>query len=233
MALFGLFGNKKKEKKQDKNHDILSSEGLIDFVKSNLDDPSEENVLKAVQSIAKPADDLEHLDPDGGLPWGWHTANKWFIDKNRAEYNSFFQKWLGSRNADPLTQYAETKSFVLYMRDVKNLCASKGECFVYWRDELFTDEYLETRTKEMKHLETNIDQLQTEYNRKKTELKNLDERVENTLAEHDGILQSDFIKLFDSTVHAEVRDILYHMTQAGHLERVKSGRSYILHIKKT
>lgn len=232
MGLFGLFGNKKKEKKQNQDHDIMNREGLVDFVKSNLDDPSEENVLKAVQAIAKPANYLEHLDPDGGLPWGWHTANSKFTDKIRAEYNSFFRKWLGSRNANPATQYAEIKSFVLYMQDVKKLCASKGECFNYWRDELFTDEYLEARTKEMEYIESNIDQLEAEYKKRKSELKNLDERIENALKEHDGILQSDFVKLFDSTVRTEVRDKLYNMTQAGQLERTKSGRSYILHIIK-
>lgn len=205
MGLFGLFGNKKKEKSQNINHGNTNT---------------------------KPTVDLDHLDPDGGLPWGWRTANKEFTDKIRSEYNVFFQKWLDSRDEDPVTQYAEIKSFVLYMQDVKKLCVSKGECFVYWRDELFADEYLEMRTKEMKHLEANIDQLQAEHERKKNELTDLDERVENTLKEHDGILQSDFVKLFDSTVQDEVRTKLYNMTQEGRLERVKSGRSYILHIKK-
>ncbi len=135
MGLFGLFGNKKKEKSQNINHGTTAT---------------------------KPTVDLDHLDPDGGLPWGWHTANKEFTDKIRTEYNVFFRKWLDSRDKDPLTQYAEIKSFVLYMQDVKKLCVAKGECFVYWRDTLFTDEYLEVRTKEMKHIEANINLLQTE-----------------------------------------------------------------------
>jgi hypothetical protein len=39
------------------------------------------------------------------------------------------------------------------MISIKKQCAEKGECYNYWRDELFTDDYLKKRTDELDALE--------------------------------------------------------------------------------
>lgn len=239
MALFGLFGNKKKEKKQDKNHDILSSEGLIDFVKSNLDDPSDENVLKAVQAIAKPADDLEHLDQDGELPWGWYSKNEPIY---KLYENKIVQLAVDLKPLKGYERIAQLENLIASYYEYKEFCYRQNECFQkYFSDtwehcfnSRYDDfEYITPYIKELAQLKSSEATLNKEHERRMVALDNLDERILDALCEHDGILQSDFVKLFDYTVHAEVRDKLYHMTQEGHLERVKSGRSYILHIKKT
>ena len=53
----------------------------------------------------------------------------------------------------------------------------------------------------------------------------------HTLKENDGILQSDFVKLFDEKVKEEVKTLLYYWHKDGKIERVKVGRSYSLHLK--
>lgn len=96
---------------------------------------------------------LDCLTEEGDLPFGWFTANKSFTDKVKIEYNAFLSAWLASRKCPPHVQYDALKSFVVYMNDIKLLCESKGECFVYWRDILFTDDYLKKRTDELDALE--------------------------------------------------------------------------------
>lgn len=152
MGLLDLF--KKKEVAQpSENVDIFSSKGLIGFIKSNLENPTDENVLKVLDNLAKPADDLEHLNENGELPWGWHTHNKAFTEKINNEYSYFLNMWLDSQKQEPQKQYEALKSFVLYMEDVEKLCKSKGECFEFWFNEILTSPgYLEQRKEELKNL---------------------------------------------------------------------------------
>jgi len=187
---------------------------------------------KVVVKTTSHDEDMTHLTEEGDLPWGWRTANKDFISKIGAEYNFFFQRWLDSRDKDPVTQYAELKSFVLYMEDVKKLCASMGECFNYWRGDLFMDDYLETRTREMKYIESNIDKLESEYKRKvqieQEILPDLRERLLAIISVSPEILQTDVYKMFDEDVKPYISQELYHMEKAWLITREKKGRSYSL-----
>ena len=102
----------------------------------------------------KEAPQLEHLDENGELPWGWHSRNKDFIEKINNEYSFFLNNWLNSRNAEPKKQYEALKSFVLYLEDVEKLCKSKGECFEFWFYEILTSkDYLQKRKDELKKLQ--------------------------------------------------------------------------------
>lgn len=147
----GLFNSKKKKNTKD--------EGLLGFIKKNLKDPSDENVLKALEAIAKPDDDLDHLTPEGELPWGWLSHTKEFRGTIENEYSYFLNNWISSRqkDVDPLRKYEALKSFVLYLEDVEKLCKSKGECFEFWFDEILTSPgYLEKRKQELHALENEI-----------------------------------------------------------------------------
>ena len=102
-------------------------------------------------------EDLDHLTPEGELPWGWAYANKDFVDKIESEYHAFADAWFASKKADPLKQYAALKSLILYMEDVKKLCDSKGECFAEWASYLVADpQILEQHKKELKRIEESI-----------------------------------------------------------------------------
>lgn len=228
MGIFDFL--KKKAVKQESNQNILSGDGLINYVKSNLENPTEENVLKALDRIAKPADDLEHLTKEGDLPWGWHNQNKDFIEKINKEYSYFLNNWLNSRYSEPKKHYEVLKSFVLYLDNIEKLCKKKGECFVFWFSEVLTSPtYLQERKEELKELEENFDNLQTQYEERQIELFNLDAKIIKRLKENQGVLQSEFIKTFNPLVQNEVKDKLYHWDKDGKVQRTKSGRSYILY----
>ena len=224
MALF---------KKSNKgNLNPLSANGMIGFIKSNLKNPTEKNVTRAMQEIAKSDADQEHLTEEGQLPWGWFGLNRNFTEKIRGEYSYFLEQWLKSRDLSPKEHCEALESFVLYMKDVKKICNAKNECFAYWFDSVIaTDEYIEKRTEELEYLKANLKQLQQEYEKKKMLSVNLDRIIKGRLADNKGILQADFVKLFDPLIQDDVKEILYHMDKAGELQRVKQGRSYILNIK--
>lgn len=226
MGILDLFKSKKVEKKKDLN--ILSGSGLVEYIRSNLKEPTNENVLKALDKITKPDEDLEHLTPEGEFPWGWHSQNKDFTSKIESEFSYFLNVWLDAKNKSPKEQHSALKSFVLYLEDVEKLCKSKSECFEFWfYNILITPDYLETRKKELKDLVDNLEELQEIYEKKQ----NLFPAVIELLKANDGILQSDFKKLFDEPFQNEVADILYHLHKEGKLEKIKEGRTYILHLR--
>ena len=237
MGLFSLFKKKEVSKQKETNSnsfepDVLSSEGLISFVKSNLENPTEENVLKALDALATPDDDLEHLNENGELPWGWHTHNKAFKEKIDSEYSYFLELWLSSRHAAPKTQYEGLKSFVMYLEDAEKLCKEKGECFEwYFYNIIASKEYIQKRKQELHELQANFDDIEKEFEKKVSELSDLDERLIKALETNQGILQSDFVKMFDPIIHKEVKEMLYNLDKEGKLQRTKSGRSYILNYK--
>ena len=178
---------------------------------------------------------VECLDENGELPFGWIYRNKDFIEKIQNEYSYFMEMWLDSKKKSPIEYRNALKSFVVYLEDVQRLCKSKGECFEFWYYEILTSpDYLEKRRQELNELVSNFDSMIDKYekeqhvNERKPDLK---PAVVCLLKENDGILQSEFKWLFDEAFHADVSEILYEMDKAGEIERIKSGRSYILHYK--
>ena len=182
---------------------------------------------------------LDRLTAEGELPWGWVTHNKTFVDKIQNEYSHFLNGWLASRTQEPLRYFEALKSFVLYLEDVEHLCESKGECFVFWFNEILTSKgYLDERRKELQHLQSNFRQIEEDYKRKKLEDEDrarkvieMRDDVIQQLKSNDGILQSDFWKLYNEADRGAVQDIVYSLIQQGKVEREKSGRSFILHFK--
>lgn len=232
MGLFDLFKKKKTKKDNVSNLDPLSGNSIVDYIRSNLKKPTDKNVLKVLNKLAEPDEDQEHLTPDGELPWGWHTHNKEFTYRIGNEYSYFLNLWLDAKQKSPKELYSALKSFVIYLEDVQKLCKQKGECFEFWFNEVLTAPgYLEARKEELQYLTENFDALQRNYEKKSTLLRVLDKDIIKKLQENDGILQSDFIKMFDKCVKNEVSSKLYFMERSGKLERVKSGRSYTLHYK--
>lgn len=186
------------------------------------------------------ADNLEHLTKEGELPFGWIYRNKEFTDKIQNEYSYFLNMWIDSRNKSPKEKYQALKSFVLYLEDVEKLCKSKGECFEFWFYEVLTSrDYVPKRKEELKDLVANMDSLQKEYElnlwkekEKQKKIIEMKSKVIVLLKENDGILQSDFWKLFDDEIcRMAATDIVYTLTKEGKIERIKSGRSYTLRYK--
>ena len=210
--------------------------GLFDFIKKKSQTILNPEVLDA-QVVQD--DNLEHLTKDGELPWGWIYKNKEFTDKINNEYSYFLNAWLNSKNKSPMERYAPLKSFVLYLEDVQKLCVSKGECFELWFYEcIASKDYIEKRKNELNHLVVNMDSLQEHKVQKQKEEEKQKRIVEMKsdvillLKENDGILQSDFWKLFDDEMcRMAASEIVYALTKEGKIERIKSGRTYTLHYK--
>ena len=205
--------------------------GLFDlFKKKDVAKPEKTNTVS--DDFAKPTVDLDHLTEKGELPWGWIYRNKEFTDQITAEYSHFLDFWLSSKHAAPKTQYEGLKSFVMYLEDAEKLCISKGECFEWWFYNIIASkDYIQTRREELNELQTNFDAIEKQFNKKVAELSYLDERLIPALEANQGILQSDFVKMFDPIIHNEVKEKLYFLDKEGKLQRTKSGRSYILNYK--
>lgn len=169
MGIFDFLKKKsvQKEKTAQKTPNILTGKGLVDYIYSNLENPTHENLLKALDRIAKPDDDLTHLTKEGELPWGWHSHNKELTAKIQGEYSYFLNMWLDARKKSPKEQYPALKSFVLYLEDLEKQCKSKGECFEFWFYEILTTkDYITQRKTELDELTANLDTLQKEYEAK-------------------------------------------------------------------
>lgn len=224
----GLF----KKKKAASKVDVLSGKGMISFVKENLKNPSDENVLKAMQEISRPDADQEHLTKEGTLPWGWFNLNREFTEQIHKEYSYFLNEWIANRTAEPKRRYETLKSFVLYMNDAQKVCYSKSECHAYWFDTtIASPEYIAERTAELNELQDNFSEIEAAYRKREKELAGLDERVMEKIRQNEGILQMDLVKMFDASVKTDISEMLYRWSEEGKIVRIKSGRSYSLHIK--
>lgn len=180
----------------------------------------------------QPNEDMNHLTEKGELPWGWAARNKDFTEQIRGDFTYFLNMWLDSKKKSPKEHFQALKSFVLYLEDVEQLCKSKGECFEFWYYEILTShDYLEKRKAELIELQANFEEHQEMHVRKQNNMIRIEEKVIKLLKENDGIIQSEFVKLFDSSVKDELSKILYYWEKAGKIERIKEGRSYILHFK--
>ena len=97
-------------------------------------------------------------------------------------------------------------------------------------------DYIEQRKRELDELTANFDELQKKYEadqkreqEKQEKIATMKSDVIILLKENDGILQSDFWKLFDDEISRDAaKDIVYALVKQGEIERTKSGRSYIL-----
>lgn len=175
---------------------------------------------------------LDHLTDEGELPWGWVTRNKDFTEQIGSDFTYFLNMWLDSKKKSPEERFQALKSFILYLEDVEQLCKSKGECFEFWYYEILTShDYIEKRKAELIELQTSFEEIQEVYMRKQNNMIGIEEKVIELLKKNDGIAQSEFIKLFDSSVKGELSKILYYWEKAGMIERIKEGRSYVLHFK--
>lgn len=207
--------------------------GIFDFLKKNKKENGNTTHFDIIvktgdKPTSKPDVDFEHLTDEGELPWGWIHHNKEFTDRISSEYSYFLNLWLDARKKSPRELYPALKSFVIYLEDAEKLCVPMGECFEVWFYGLIASkDYIDKRKNELNELTENLEELQQIYEKKQLLLQS----VVNLLKANDGILQSDFKYLFDEPFQNDVTNILYHLHKEGKLERIKEGRTYILHFR--
>lgn len=215
------------------------SAGLLDTVESVINEKmpnaSEKEKADVFAKFAEPAADLEHLDEDGELPWGWHTYHDHeFTDQIESKFNYFRTQWIVSRNSgSPQEECAALKSLLMYMDDVQRASDQKGECYSFWCSEyLINQEWKSKLQEQLKDLEENMDERIAEYERRmETSSIISDDLLLSEIQKHEGILQKDFYKLFSGCDKNIISEKLYYMAKEGKIERTKSGNSYILKIK--
>ena len=175
---------------------------------------------------------LYKLTPDGELPFGWAAYNKEFCDDIRNKYSYFLDLYSDSKYKSPRNKYEGLKSFILFVEDAFNYCSSLSECHEkYFRECVFSMDLLQKAKEEYECIKDTWPELQREWEKKQQLLEQLDIQIMDALEMYPGILQSEFYKLFDSSVKNDVSNKLYNLACEGKLERTKSGRSYILNLK--
>lgn len=192
-------------------------------------------VLAENNIISKPIDenhntfgeDLQHLTPDGELPFGWVYYYQQFIGQQEKKIDT---KWKSVYSATKTQEKLEAyeKYFDTVAR-VGAVCKKTGECHYKWFCEYILDsDWYKTQVDDYEEFKVAAPDLI----KRDTLLETLEHDIMNKLQECDGMLQSDFVKLFDPLIKKDVSDYLYNAERYGKIKRTKSGRSYILEIKK-
>lgn len=221
MGLFDLFRKKKLPQKEETTTeiDLFSGKGLIDFVKSNLDNPTEENVLKAVQEIAKPDADQEHLTSEGELPWGWLSRN---VPLCQPYEDKIIQAAVDLKNFKGMDRIPQLEKIIKLYNKYKNFCYGKNECYIKY----FSDSWEHchnSRCDDFEYITPYVEEL--------NRLKGLDVKAWNLLADNDGISRPDYLRMFDESTKDDVLYLLEVWEKEEKVEKEKKGRSYVLHIR--
>lgn len=239
MGLLDLFKKKDNSRQQQeadfKDINPLDVNSIIDVYKAKKPNATEADVLNFVKQLAAPDKDQEHLTSDGDLPWGWHTTHAEEVGKIGGKYHKQWKIWYDSREKSPAEYLPALEQFVNCMISIKKQCAEKGECYNYWRDELFTDGYLDERSKELTEIKQNIAELESSYQAKqefeKSILPTLEKSLMQIIKSEPGILQKDVYKMFPQEAKSYIQEKLYCAEKSSKIVREKSGNSYKLYTK--
>lgn len=239
MGLFNLFKKRQPDKKALKEVDTqehfnpLNIDSVINFMVKQITEKKPNATLDEIASIINDVltpkeEEVTHLTEDGELPYGWYTINKDFIEKTETEYRRISNVWFNARNKGVLEQYAALKALVTYMKDVKAMCASKGECFVKWSTFLVANPNdLEGREAKLQDMEEHMEELLQKENM----LKELRNDLKEIIKAEPGVKQEHLYKRFGPELKGSISNELYIMAANGVITREKSGRSYALYIK--
>lgn len=197
--------------------------GVFNIFKKKSDIEKQMQYAKT-NSIGEP---LDKLTPDGELPFGWVTYNKEFIDKHEALIDNQWKKvYSPSSTEEKLKEY---RTYFDVVNSVGESCKAAGECHYKWFEyHIITSEWYNQQVNAYKELKQKAPKLIKQEHL----LKTLENDVIDKLRKNEGIFQSDFVKLFDPIIKNDVTDLLYNMDKSGLIERIKSGRSYILKLKR-
>lgn len=102
-------------------------------------------------------EDLNHLTPEGELPFGWMAHNKEIVKQMDDEWFSF--RCAVEDAKDPVKKWAAMKSYLLYLEDGRKHYTSMNECVgkyfeQYYCDNPFTEKVLEQFPKLEEELKT-------------------------------------------------------------------------------
>lgn len=223
MGLFDIF--KKKKRPETVINELENAEDFVTIAK----------ILAENDLISTPkdehhntfGDDLRHLTPDGELPWGWVSYYKDFIKCQEAKIQKAWDKVYSCKST---TQKLDAfKKYFAAVSRIGDLCKKTGECHYKWFCEcIIGSVWYNDQMKDYRQLEIDAPELI----RREKLLETLETDVMEKLNENNGILQSNFIKMFDPVIKNDISSFLYYAEKYGKIKRTKSGRSYILELTK-
>ncbi len=239
MGLFDVFKNKPQPLPQQQSpspdFNPLDINSVIEYVHELQPNATAQEVADTVSKLAEPDEDQDHLTPDGDLPWGWYRIHKQDTTMIELRYRKHWQAWFDSRNSQPAKHLANLETFVNCMEQIRKQCVQKGECFNYWRNELFDDEFLASRSKELSEMKENAEALKQEYDAnvafERDILPTLERRLLTIISSSQGILQKDLYKMFDQAGKKYIQEKLYYAEKAGKINREKCGSTYKLYLR--
>lgn len=173
-------------------------------------------------------EDMRKLTPDGELPWGWSYENREFTEPLREKKINLDSSLYNSKKNGVLERRKVLYDFISFLKQTKDTCDSKGECFTFWYNEIFS--YvgeIEELIEELKKIEDNLDEMIS--NEKMIEKLKAD--LLEIIKSEPGVIQSSLYKRFDESLKYHISNELYQMETHEIIIREKSGRSYKLFIK--
>ena len=172
---------------------------------------------------------LDHLTPEGNLPYGWLYANRKFTQKIDTEYQTFSDAVIEAKKNGVREEYFALGSLVQYMEDVRKLCDSMGECFSEWASVKVANPIVYQQEKErLQYMEANLPELL----KQEAMIKNLRKDLLQIVTDNPGILQTDVYKRFSPDLKNTVSNELYQLWSQEKISREKQGRTYSLHRTK-
>lgn len=235
MGLFDIFrkNSQPSTRMESEEFNPLDVNSVIGYIKTNKPDATPQDVANIFSKLAEPEEDQDHLTPEGDLPWGWITVHKKEIEKYKTQYNKAWSEWFDKRSASPRERMVALESFVACMVKIKRQLEKRGECYNYWRDTLFDDNFLDRWSKELDDIKANINSLQHEYETKQAFerdiLPTLEKQLLEIIKESPGVLQKDIYKRFDPIAKSYISEKLYYAEKTKLIRREKSGNTYKLY----
>lgn len=177
-----------------------------------------------------PGQQIDRLDANGHIPYGWYYPNRFFTQEMKANYDYFLNRYIAAKKEEHgiIAVRNALRDFIRYMEDAKRVCEYRGECFVAWGelhifDRLAVDGY----KRDLQEIEEN---LQTLIEKERL-IKWLRPELLRIIREEPGVVQSTIYKRFDPQLKFEVQNQLYFLYSHDVIVREKNGRSFSLYIK--
>ena len=186
-------------------------------------------------------EDLDHLTPEGELPWGWLSRNT-PICKLYEDQMVAIAKSLDSLKTD--AKIIQLKKLIAIYYEYKEFCYSKNECYIKYFSDMWEHchnsrckdfEYITPFMAELKNLEDNYEELVLKDQRtdfiEKNILPTLRHDLMAAIKEEPGILQVTLFKRFDADLKPFIHTELYKLETEGLLIKEKEGRLNKLFLK--